>query len=60
MSKITVNSILRIYDKQEIDDLIEESTDKLTASEFKWGNKMSIAPKVFKDVYPQAEFHVVN
>ena len=49
----------RTYDKQEI-DLIEENTDNLTALEFKWGNKMPNAPKVFQEAYPHAEFHVVN
>ena len=49
----------RTYDKQEI-DLIEESADSLTAFEFKWGNKMPNAPKVFQEAYSHAEFHVVN
>lgn len=49
----------RTYDKQEI-DLIEESADSLTALEFKWGNKMPNAPKVFQEAYSHAEFHVVN
>ena len=39
---------------------IEENTDNLTALEFKWGNKMPNAPKVFQEAYPHAEFHVVN
>ena len=49
----------RTYDKQEI-DLIEESAESLTALEFKWGDKMPNAPKVFQEAYPHAEFHVVN
>ena len=49
----------RTYDKQEI-DLIEESPDKLTALEFKWGSKIPKIPKAFGDAYPQASFHVVN
>lgn len=49
----------RTYDKQEI-DLIEESADKLTALEFKWGNKAPGVPKVFQAAYPNAEYHVVN
>ncbi|MCD8290037.1 MAG: ATP-binding protein [Prevotella sp.] len=49
----------RTYDKQEI-DLIEEQSDKLTALEFKWGNKNPKVPKAFQTAYPSAEFHVVN
>lgn len=49
----------RTYDKQEI-DLIEESSDGVSAFEFKWGNKMPAAPKVFQQAYPDAQYHVVN
>lgn len=49
----------RTYDKQEI-DLIEESADKLSALEFKWGSKEPKMPKAFREAYPQAVFHVVN
>ncbi len=49
----------RTYDKQEI-DLIEEQSDKLTAFEFKWGNKNPKVPKAFQTAYPNAKFHVVN
>ncbi len=49
----------RTYDKQEI-DLIEESTNELTALEFKWGDKTPSAPKAFQTAYPHAEYHVVN
>ena len=49
----------RTYDKQEI-DLIEESTDSLTALEFKWGNKMPSMPLAFQKAYPHASFQVVN
>ncbi len=49
----------RTYDKQEI-DLIEESSDSLTALEFKWGNKKPAIPTVFQKAYPHAEYHVVN
>lgn len=49
----------RTYDRQEI-DLIEESSEGLTALEFKWGNKMPNAPKIFMESYPNATFHVVN
>ncbi|MDL2308841.1 ATP-binding protein [Bacteroidales bacterium OttesenSCG-928-B11] len=49
----------RTYDYQEI-DLIEESSDSLTALEFKWGNKMPNVPAAFKEAYPNATFDVVN
>ncbi len=49
----------RTYDKQEI-DLIEESSDSLTALEFKWGNKKPNIPVAFKDAYPNATFDVIN
>ena len=52
----------RVMDKtfgMEI-DLIEESSDSLTALEFKWGNKKPAIPTVFQKAYPHAEYHVVN
>lgn len=49
----------RTYDKQEI-DLIEESSNDLTALEFKWRNKIPKIPKAFQETYPHAKFYVVN
>ena len=49
----------RTYKKQEI-DLIEESSDSLTALEFKWGKKKYDVPAVFKEAYPDATFDVIN
>jgi predicted AAA+ superfamily ATPase len=49
----------RTYDRQEI-DLIEESSDSLTALEFKWGNTKSNIPNIFKATYPTAVFNVVS
>lgn len=49
----------RTYDNQEI-DLIEETSDQLTALEFKWGNKHPSAPVAFSTAYPHATFEVVN
>lgn len=49
----------RTYDKQEI-DLIEEHDGKLTALEFKWGDKHPSVPKAFASAYPDALFKVVN
>jgi predicted AAA+ superfamily ATPase len=49
----------RTYDRQEI-DLIEESSDSLTALEFKWGNKKPNIPGIFKETYPKATFDVVS
>lgn len=49
----------RTYDNQEI-DLIEESSDGLTAFEFKWGDKHPSAPVAFSTAYPNASFEVIN
>lgn len=49
----------RTYDQKEI-DWIEESEGKLAAYEFKWGNKMPKAPKLWKKSYPNSTFEVVN
>lgn len=49
----------RTYDGQEI-DLIEETSDSLTALEFKWGDKTPVVPKAFGIAYPGASFSVVN
>lgn len=49
----------RTYDKQEI-DLIEESSEGLSAFEFKWGDKKPSAPSVFTATYPEASFDVIN
>lgn len=64
--KLNFNNLLhkefyfwRTYDKQEI-DLIEESPDGMSAFEFKWGNKMPAAPKIFSQAYPDAVYYVVN
>ena len=49
----------RTYDRQEI-DLVEESSNALTAIEFKWGNKKPDIPDIFKETYPNATFDVVS
>jgi len=49
----------RTYDNQEI-DLIEETPEKLQAFEIKWGNKMPNAPKVFAEMYQNADYQVLN
>lgn len=49
----------RTYDGQEI-DLIEESSESLNALEFKWDGKNPVAPKAFREAYPEATFSVVN
>lgn len=49
----------RTYDRQEI-DLVEESSESLTALEFKWGNKKTNVLGVFKEAYPNATFDAVN
>jgi predicted AAA+ superfamily ATPase len=49
----------RTYDGQEI-DLIEESNSKISAFEFKWGDKIARSPKAFSTNYPEAIFTSVN
>ncbi len=49
----------RTYDKQEV-DLVEETSENLSAFEFKWGDKTANVPKAFREAYPQATFNVVN
>lgn len=49
----------RTYDGQEI-DLLEVSSDIISAFEFKWGDKTPIAPQAFSAAYPQATYQVVN
>ncbi|MDR2056885.1 MAG: ATP-binding protein [Dysgonamonadaceae bacterium] len=49
----------RTYDRQEI-DLVEESSNTLTALEIKWGNKKPDVPAIFKETYPNATFSIVN
>lgn len=49
----------RTYDGQEI-DLIEESEEKLSAFEFKWGSKVQKTPRAFSTSYPAADYSVIN
>ncbi len=49
----------RTYDRQEI-DLIEESSDSITALEFKWSEKRAKVPQAFKVAYPNTLFKFVN
>ena len=49
----------RTYDNQEI-DLIEESSKRLSAFEFKWGDKKPSAPSAFTATYLEASFEVIN
>jgi predicted AAA+ superfamily ATPase len=49
----------RTYDGQEI-DLIEESENRITATEFKWGDKTRKAPRAFSTNYPEAAFSVIT
>jgi uncharacterized protein len=64
--KIARNNLLakefyfwRTYDNQEI-DLIEESSEGVSAFEFKWGDKNPSAPSAFISAYPDASFEVIN
>ena len=49
----------RTYDRQEI-DFIEEGLNSLIALEFKWGNKKTNLPNIFKETYPSVVFDIVN
>lgn len=49
----------RTYSGQEI-DLIEECENKLSAFEFKWGEKTPKMPLSFKNAYPEASYNVIN
>jgi hypothetical protein len=44
---------LRTYDQQEI-DLVEEQEGKLTAFEFKYGDRKGVPPKAWATAYPEA------
>ena len=49
----------RTYDQQEI-DLVEETDGRVSAYEFKWGDKDAKPPKAFKENYPDAGFQTIN
>jgi hypothetical protein len=52
----------RTHQKEEI-DLIEESTDNISAYEFKWKNKKSVkekAHKAFSDKYKNINFKIID
>ncbi len=49
----------RTYDKQEI-DLVEEQNGKLKGYEFKWGNKKSKTPALWKETYPDSSFEIIS
>jgi len=49
----------RTYDQQEI-DMIEEIDGKISAYEFKLGDKEVKAPKAFRVHYPDASFQTIN
>lgn len=49
----------RTYDQKEI-DFIEERDGKLFGYEIKWGFKKCKEPKLWKEIYKNAEFEIVN
>lgn len=49
----------RTYDQKEI-DLVEEREGKLFGYEIKWGDKKIKEPKIWRKIYPNAEFEVIN
>jgi len=55
-----VNSYFwRSYTQKEV-DYIEEKNGQLAAYEFKWSAKNKIAPKQFRESYPDATFAVIH
>ena len=53
------NFFWRTYDQQEI-DWVEEREGNLFAFEFKWGDAVAKAPKLWQETYPEAVFECVN
>ena len=49
----------RTYDRQEI-DLVEEYSGELWGYEFKWGDKLAKAPKIWLETYKNANFETIN
>lgn len=52
------NYFWRTYDQKEL-DWVEEREGKLYGYEFKWG-KMTKAPKLWLETYPEASFECIN
>ncbi len=53
------NYFWRTWSQHEI-DFVEEREGKIFGYEFKFGDKMPKAPKLWQETYPEAEFHVIN
>jgi len=53
------NYFWRTYSKKEIDHL-EERDGKLFAFEFKWGKSKASVPGLWKETYPDSEYHLIN
>jgi len=53
------NYFWRTYDQKEI-DWVEERDGKLFGFEFKWGNKKTKEPKLWRETYDNAEYKVIN
>jgi uncharacterized protein len=49
----------RTYDGQEI-DLIETSSDNISAYECKWGESSGKVPGAFSNAYPDADYQIIN
>ena len=49
----------RTYDQQEI-DLVDERGVSLSAFEMKWKHQAKVAPKAWKNAYPESTFHVIS
>lgn len=53
------NFFWRTYDQKEI-DWVEEREGHLFGYEFKWGNTVAHAPKLWRNTYPEAIFQCIN
>ena len=53
------NYFWRTYDQKEI-DWVEEREGKLFGYEIKWGDKKFKEPKLWKEIYKNAEFKIIN
>jgi predicted AAA+ superfamily ATPase len=53
------NFFWRTYDQKEI-DWVEEREGSLFGYEFKWGNTIAHAPKLWLATYPEASFQYIN
>lgn len=49
----------RTYDQKEV-DFVEENSGRIFGYEFKWGNRKSIPPLLWKQTYKNSSYDVIN